>query len=446
MTKAWEHQAEILPRLLENNFLLFWDAGTGKTLPLLSACKHRGGRALYLGPPAIRTQVAREAQEFSLFAQKDIQVIQTGKDKIALQSKLVICSYDHAIDQKIWKQLFKLEWETLVLDEAHALKNSAAKRTRAIYGARIDSPGALFRRAKKVLVATGTPLVNDPSDLWSHVSRLLPQVLNELDITKKDQWIDKFCHVRQTPYGDKVIGGKNLDVLKAALKAHVSRVKKTDVLHDLPPLNVSTLWVPPTDLDLDGIPDEALAEVERLLRTDELDGLEGLATPLATLRRRIGLAKVAHTGDMLLNELESGIEKAIVFYQHKDVGAGLVEQISARTFMKGAVVQYSGGLPQTKRDAVVKAFQHDKNVRVLVAQIQAAGTGLNLQAAERVIIVEPAWTPALNEQAISRAYRAGQKKRVWTSLVCLEGSIDEQITRALVRKLKIIAEAIDDKD
>lgn len=426
--------------------MLFWDAGTGKTLPLLTACKQRGGRALYLGPPAIRTQVAKEAQEFSLFAQKDIQVVETGKDKIAPQSKLVICSYDHAIDLKIWRQLSALQWETLVLDEGHALKNTAAKRTRAVYGARIDTPGALFRKAKRVLVATGTPLVNDPSDLWPHVSRLLPQVLTGLGITKKQEWIDRFCHVRQTPYGDKVIGGKNLDLLKSTLKPHVSRVKKSQVLRDLPPLNVSTLWVPPTDLNLDGIPEEALQEIERLLKKGDVDSLEGLATPLATLRRRIGLAKIAHTGDMLLNELEGGVEKAIVFYQHKDVGAGLVDQISSRTFMKNAVVQYSGGLPQHKRDAVVKAFQTDKNVRVLVAQIQAAGTGLNLQAAERVIIVEPAWTPALNEQAIARAYRAGQTKRVWTSLVCLDGSIDEQITRALVRKLKIIAEAIDDKD
>jgi SWI/SNF-related matrix-associated actin-dependent regulator 1 of chromatin subfamily A len=442
MTKAWEHQTEILPKLLDNNFLLFWDAGTGKTLPLLTTCKHRGGRALYLGPPAIRTQVAREAQEFSLFAQKDIQVVTSGKDKIASQSKLVICSYDHLIDPKIWKQLFKLEWETLVLDEGHSLKNSAAKRTRAVYGARVDSPGALFRRANRVLVATGTPLVNDPSDLWPHVSRLLPHLLEQSDIRRKQEWIEKFCHIRKTPYGDKVVGGKNLDELKGLLKPHVSRLKKSDVLHDLPPLNVSTLWVPPTDLDLDGIPEEALAEVLRVIKNDEVDDLEGLAAPLATLRRRIGLAKIGHTGDMIINELEGGVEKVIVFYQHKDVGAGLVDQISSRTFLKNAVVQYSGGLSQQKRDAVVKAFCSDKNVRVLVAQIQAAGTGLNLQVAERVVIVEPAWTPALNEQAIARAYRAGQKKRVWTSLVCLEGSIDEQITRALVRKLKIIAGAI----
>jgi SNF2 family DNA or RNA helicase len=72
----------------------------------------------------------------------------------------------------------------------------------------------------------------------------------------------------------------------------------------------------------------------------------------------------------------------------------------------------------------------------------AAGTGLNLQAAERIIIVEPAWTPASNEQAIARAYRAGQKKKVWASFVCLENSIDERITSALIRKQRIIDGAI----
>jgi len=438
---AWAHQIDVIPKLLAGNFLLIWDAGSGKTLPLLQAANQRGGRALYLGPPAIRTQVSKEAQIFGCYDVKDIQVIQYGKDKVAPQAKLVICSYDHLIDPKLWKQLFKLEWDTLILDEGHLLKNTTAKRTRAVYGSRRDSPGALIRRTKRVWVATGTPIVNDPSDFWPHVSRLLPPVLEEAQVETKNQWIEKFCHTRQTPYGPVITSGKNLEELKRILHSHVSRVKKENVL-DLPPLHVTQLWVPARDIDLDDVPPEALQELTRLLDTDNVERLGELMTPLATLRRKIGLLKAAHCADIVESEARSGGGKTILFYHHKDVGEALVSQLSPQAMFKGGVAHYTGGMAQAKRDAVVKQFTGDKNCRVLVAQIMAAGTGLNLQAAERIIIVEPAWTPASNEQAIARAYRAGQKKKVWASFVCLENTIDERITSALIRKQRIIDGAV----
>lgn len=441
MFVPWEHQNDAVPTLLKQNYMLIWDPGTGKTYPMLRAAKERGGRALFLGPPAIRTQVAREAVEYELYDRKDIFVVQSGKDKIPPQAKLVICSYDHLIDQKLWKQMFKLDWRTLCLDEAHALKNTAAKRTRATYGARLNSPGALYKRADRVILSTGTPLLNNPSDFWTHVSRVFPQVLVDLNINRKDEWIDRFCHTKDTPYGVQILGGKNLPELKRALSPYVSRIKKESVI-DIPPLNVTKIWVPATEIDMTDLPQEAVDELMRLLADKNKDNFEQLATPLSSLRRRIGLAKAGHVSEIVATELDGGIEKAIVFYHHKDVGAEIVSNFSARKSLKDQVVQYSGGLTQSKRDEIVARFTKDKSCRVMVAQIQAAGTGLNLQAAERVIIAEPAWTPALNEQAIARAYRAGQKKRVWASYVCLADSIDESITTVLMRKQRIIEGAI----
>lgn len=429
MVKAWAHQKEILPTIQRKTHCLIWDAGTGKTLPLLLTAQKRGGRALYLGPPAIRTQVATEATHYGYFYPHELQVVLSGKDKIASQAKLVICSYDHLHDTKIWRQLFSLQWNTMILDEAHLLKNTAAKRTRAVYGARLDSPGALIKKADLVLLATGTPLINDPSDFWPHVSRLFPDVLEKTNCSKKDDWLDRFCVTQDSPWGRRVLGGKNLDRLREVLEPHVSRVKKDEVL-DLPPLHTTHIWVPPQDISLEGIPEEALQELERLLADEEDFG--ALATPLATLRRRIGLAKSAHTAELVCNELESGVQKTIIFYQHKDVASVLLNQIGT----KFETVQYSGGLTQHKRDAVVREFHG--SARVLLAQVQAAGTGLNLQCADRVVILEPSWTPALNEQAISRAYRAGQRKKVWVSFVSLAQSIDEQVQRTLAKKIKII--------
>jgi len=436
----WDHQRDVVPRLLQSHFILIWEPGTGKTLPLLRAAQLRGGRTLYLCPAALRSQVAREAQLFGCFEKHTIQVIQFGKDIVAAKAKLVVCSYDHAVAEKIWKQLFKFEWDSLILDEAHFLKNTASKRSRAVYGAKINSPGALFRRAGRVWCATGTPIVNNPADLWPHISRLFPEILVELDLKRKEQFIEKFCHVKQTPYGLQILGGRNLPLLKTAIKDIVSRVRKSDVL-DMPPLLVTQLWVPPRDLDLSDIPEEALQEVMDLLRNDEVDKLERMAPALATLRRRIGLAKAGHIAEIVSEELRQTTGKILIFYQHTDVAKEMQESLAAKNKDVQSVI-YSGGLSTTKRDAIIKQFITDPKTRVMIAQIQAAGVGLNLQCADRVILAEPAWTPAANEQAIARAYRGGQTKKVWASYVLLESSIDESVTSAVIRKSRIIEGAI----
>lgn len=391
-----------------------------------------GGRMLYLCPPVVRRQVAREAEQFECFTQGEIQVILHGKDQVSPQAKLVVCSYEHAIMPPIWKQLFALDWAALALDEAHLLKDTRAKRTRAVYGARQDSKGALFRRAQRVWCATGTPLLSDPSDLFSHVSRLYPHILLGLEIKTRDEWINHFCYTQQTPYGPKILGGRRLDELKAVLAPVVSRVKKSG----LPPLTYSNLWVPPQALDLSGVPEEALEELHKLLATGDPDRLETLAVPLATLRKRIGLAKAAHGVELVLEEALAGVGKTILFYQHKAVAETIINLL-AKSRLRDKFAHYSGGMSPKGRDAVVAEF-FGASCHLLLAQLQASGVGLNLQCAERVIILEPAWTPAVNEQAIARAWRKGQAKNVWASCVLLENSVDEAVWSCVQRKNAII--------
>jgi SNF2 family DNA or RNA helicase len=142
-----------------------------------------------------------------------------------------------------------------------------------------------------------------------------------------------------------------------------------------------------------------------------------------------------------MSESLGGIGKTIVFYQHKAVAEEMIRLLGQSRF-RAKFVHYSGGLPQKKRDEVVHSFQKDPEIRLMLAQIQAAGVGLNLQAADRVIILEPAWTPAVNEQAISRAWRKGQQKNVWASFVMLESSVDELVSSRLMQKTKIIEKVL----
>jgi SNF2 family DNA or RNA helicase len=433
----WKHQEEVLPALKSGHFLLAWEPGCGKTRPLLEAGKLY--RQLYICPSAIRFQVAEEAVRYGAREAGDVQIIRSGKDKVREDAGLVVVSYDLAATPEVWKQLFKQSWGSLVLDEGHMLKTPSAKRTRAIYGFKADSAGALFRRAEKVWVATGTPVLNDPSEIWTHVSRLFPEAKG--DCRTLAHWIEKYCQYTDTPYGPKIFGVKNPTELRQKLSKTMSRLRKTDVLKELPPLLVDTFTVEPREIDLEGVPVEALEELERLLRDDRSDirSIETLSVPLATLRRRIGLAKAKAVAEAVQGHLWSGGDgKVLVFYQHTDVGQEIFDALR----FNGPVL-YQGGMTPTQREAAIKSFSKDPKCKVFIGQIQAAGTGLNLQMADRVFIAEPSWTPALNEQAIARAYRGGQPNMVHASLCVLKKSVDEDVTRVLVRKAKLVSEIVD---
>jgi SWI/SNF-related matrix-associated actin-dependent regulator of chromatin subfamily A-like protein 1 len=433
----WKHQEEILPALKSGHFLLAWEPGCGKTRPLLEAGKW--GRQLYLCPSSIRFQVAEEAVRYGVRTTEAVQIIRTGKDKVRDDAGLVIASYDLAATPAVWKQLFGMSWDSLVLDEGHMLKTPSAKRTRAVYGFKADSAGALFRRAEKVWVATGTPILNDPSEIWTHVSRLFPEAKG--DCRTLTHWIERYCQYTDTPYGPKIFGVKNSAELQQNLSKTMSRLRKTDVLRDLPPLLVDTFTVEPQDIDLEGVPMDALEELQRLLREepDDIRSIETLSVPLATLRRRIGLAKAKTVAEAVQGYLWSGGSgKVLVFYQHTDVGEAICDALR-----NCQPVLYQGGMTPTQREVAIKTFMKDPKCKVFVGQIQAAGTGLNLQVADRVFIAEPSWTPALNEQAIARAYRGGQPNMVHASLCVLKKSVDEDVTRVLVRKAKLVSEIVD---
>jgi SNF2 family DNA or RNA helicase len=181
--------------------------------------------------------------------------------------------------------------------------------------------------------------------------------------------------------------------------------------------------------------------LERLLRDDgnDITAITALSVPLSTLRRRIGLAKAKAVAEAVQNYIWSGGDsKVLVFFQHTDVGQEIFDALR----FNGPVL-YQGGMTPTQREAALKTFHQDSKCKVFIGQIQAAGTGLNLQVADRVFIAEPAWTPALNEQAIARSYRGGQTNMVHASLCVLKKSVDEDVTRVLVRKAKLVSEIVD---
>ena len=427
----FRHQQQALQDLLGRPaYALWWKPGVGKTAPLAVAGRLASGRQLWLTPASLRAQAVREIARFRGDAPQ-IQALRSSKDKVDPTADVVICSYELARSVEIFKQLFALQWTSLVCDEAHKLANASAQITKAVYGARLSSPGALYKRADRVWIATGTPITNYPDGLWPHLSRLWP----ELATTTLAEWREQFCVLRHTHFGQQVVGGKNLVELKERLDRTGSRLTLEDV-REMPLLTVDEVVIEAGSLDLSGIDAETRAQLEAVLNEPDTDDawalLENMAPALATLRARIALAKAGATAALVAEELEGGLDRCVVFGCHVEALKAAHEAL--RRYGAGLII---GETPEKDRAAAIECFERG-DLRVLVGNVQSIGTGLNLQAAARSVFLDAAWSPAMNEQAIHRIFRTGQDRPVRVSFLSLAGSVDERVQAVLARKARIL--------
>lgn len=435
----WRHQLAVLPRLLAGHWLLLWDMGVGKTAAMIVAGEQAGGPQLWLSPAAIIPQTAQEIARWRPKAK--VQIIASGKSSLIPGADVVICSYDLMRSMGIWKQLFARRWASCVCDEGHALGHTTAIRTRAFYGARRDSPGALFRRCDRVWVATGTPIMNYPDELWPHLSRLFPELCAEF-VHQRD-WVARFCITRATAYGQQIIGGRNLGELAQMLATCASRLALTDVA-DIPPLIVQTV---PVEISREhraamnaALPSDRLEEIQIIL--DQIEGgnaaawarLQAMMLPLASVRRVTVLAKAPACVALVEAELRGGMDRIAVFGSHIEGLKYVADKL--KIFGCGLMI---GETSDTQREAARRDFISGRN-KVLVANTSVAGFGLNLQSARRCILLDCPWTPSALDQAIARLHRAGQTRPVHASLLSVARSIDERVTHILAAKRSVISQ------
>ena len=325
-------------------------------------------------------------------------------------------------------QLGGVAWHTVVLDEAQAIKNPAAKRSQAAKELRAD-----FR-----VITTGTPVQNNLMDLHSLFGFANPGLLGSL-------------RQFRTRFALPIERDRNA-VAQARLRRLISpfvlRRLKADVLDDLPPRTEITLHVKLSEEEaslyealrqqaLDELANAAdggrmrlLAHLTRLrlaccsprLILDADDAPADL--PLATASAK--LATFATT----LAELLDNRHKVLVFSQFV-MHLALVEEHLRET---GVRYQYlDGSTPAKERTERIKAFQAGDG-DVFLISLTAGGVGLNLTAADYVIHMDPWWNPAVEDQASDRAHRIGQTRPVTIYRLVAEGTIEEQIVDLHHRK------------
>src|SRR5690606_16105561 len=229
-------------------------------------------------------------------------------------------------------------------------------------------------------------------------------------------------------------GTRNADKLHEKLTGFMLRRRKADVLKELPPLRFADLYL---DADVDGIEFEEAEKVRKALAEEGIEGLRRISFDggVAKLRRLTGMAKAKPAAQWVKDWLDSTPpdRKIVLFAHHKDVIEYLYDQLCA------VAVRVHGGMKQDERQRSVDRLQDDPSIRVFIGQIQAAGTGITLTKASDLLFVEHSWVPADNDQAAQRIHRIGQTEPCLVRTAMIAGSLDEDISRAVMRKMESIS-------
>ncbi|MHB1400591.1 MAG: DEAD/DEAH box helicase [Trichloromonadaceae bacterium] len=395
------------------------DMGLGKTVQALALLIDRApaGPALVLAPTSVCLNWESEARRFAptlrprLFGGGDRQAFVASLQPF----DLAICSY--TLFQQEAELLTGVHWETVVLDEAQAIKNMSTKRSQA----------AMQLNAGFRIATTGTPVENRLDELWNLFRFLNPGLLGS-----HQSFTARFANPIER---DRDKAARTL--LKKLIRPFILRRTKSQVLEELPP---RTDIVQRVELS----PEEAA--FYEALRRKALDNL-GAAGEQAPGERQIRIlaeimrlrraccnprlvlpesalpsAKLAAFRE-IVDELRANGHRALVFSQFVDHLSILRRELDK----DGIGYQYlDGSTPVKERQAQVAAFQAGQGELFLIS-LKAGGVGLNLTAADYVIHMDPWWNPAVEDQASDRAHRIGQLRPVTVYRLVAANTIEEKI-------------------
>ena len=439
------------------------ETGTGKFLVALAMrflVEHEAGhivKCLYTCP---KSALGQFEQEFIDHGYRTF-VLRHGNDVIPANVDTVLVANStlvvvHRDQLRSWCPM------VVVIDEAVAYKNATAARTKAVYGNALDGAGGIIDEVPFILAMSGTLAPAHNGELYPHLRALAPTTLLDErgQIMRRHIFEKTFCvfdmrRVAGSREIQVIVGSRNSSLLRQRIDPYVTHVTLREIAPTLPPERHELVPIAREDVKLDelaAIADiedievraaaEALAAAIRdgLVPTPDIDReitrlmkMIGGGTALAHLRRAYGLAKLPYAEDVVMSR-RSGKDKertpTLVFNTYRMTGDRLQTLLSEQNVVVGRI---HGDTSAAERQAVVSGIQ-DGSVEVAILQIDAAGSALNLQAANRIIMLEPSWTPGTNHQAVARAVRIGQCSPVLISWPTVRHSIDEAVMRVLRRK------------
>ena len=395
------------------------EMGLGKTLQVITLITDRRmsaeAPALVVAPVSLLENWRREFEKFTVGLNVFVHhgVRRTGVYTDLQDYDVVIISYNTASsDQSILRMI---EWDLVVVDEAQNIKNPSARRTRSI---------KKIPRAAAVAV-TGTPFENHMSDLWSIMDFVAPGCLGTLS---------EF----EAAYPDDITGAK---LLEPVLTPLMIRRRVADVAQDLPERVDAPQILQMSQEEI------CIYEEERQKILFDFEGKNASLPMIQKLRMfctHPSLLSGEHLADPVTNsskyqrlcelmeEIVSLKEKVNLFTSYNKMFEILREDISLRFGIQ--VFAVNGSTPTDERQFIIDDFSRVEGSALLVLNPRAAGAGLNITAASRVIHYNLEWNPALEDQASARAYRRGQTNTVFIYRLYYKGTVEEIINTRIDRK------------
>lgn len=346
---------------------------------------------------------------------------------------IIITSYGTLRNDIELFQEFKFNY--IVLDEAQNIKN---------YSSQISMSVKLIP-AKHKLTLSGTPIENNTMELWSLFDFLFPGFLGKKEWFKKEWAIP----VEKNKERDKI------NTLKQMIYPFVLRRKKEEVEKELPPKTniISSLKMEEEQaqlyvstakhyhdritnaIDNEGLEKSLFIILEGMLRLRQVCLFPSLLDPQYESLPSIKFDYFTE----LIDEILSEQHKVLIFSQFVQVLAKL------KTYLDKQSINYSyidGSISAKDRAKAISEFQENKKNRVFLLSLKAGGVGINLTAADYVILFDPWWNPAVEAQAIDRAHRIGQTKNVFVYRMVVKDTIEEKMLALQEHKRELVENLI----
>ena len=388
MIKLYPHQETGVEFLLRTPYAILADSmGLGKTIQAIELINRDPGKTLVICPAFLIHNWRQEIEKFA-------------KDP----SLFTLTSYAKV------KHFIGQEFDVVLSDESHYLKNPDAKRTQNFYDLVTNN------KPKRLVLMSGTPVKNRVTDFWS-----LLYLVGATDL-EYYPFCYRFANVEKFRFGGRNItkftGHKNVDELKRILAPVYLRRRASEVL-DLPPIIRKDIDLAPERVD------------NELLQAWN----EGKA--FATVKKNSAKIKVKQTTAYAAELIAEGEGPLVIFSDHVEP----VEDISGGLNNKGHKARLiTGATPMSERDEVVQLFQQGR-LDAIVATIGALSVGVTLTAARNMIFNDLPWVPADLLQAEKRIHRIGQNESCVIHRI-FYGKVDTLIGRTLNKKLKTLIEVM----
>ncbi|XP_059474931.1 SWI/SNF-related matrix-associated actin-dependent regulator of chromatin subfamily A-like protein 1 [Neocloeon triangulifer] len=400
--------------------LLADDMGLGKTIQALAvASYYKADWPLLIAcPSSVRFSWA---ESFRMWLPSvpwhELVVMTSGKEFIS-DAKILVVSYELLSRHK--EALEKMKFGVIILDESHSLKNFTTKRTKAV--------NPLVKKAKRVLLLSGTPALSKPIELYPQLCIICPGAMMSID-----EYGVRYCNAVRRPYGMDYGGACNMDELNIILQeCFMIRRLKQNVLTQLPGKFRQSIVLPASSICTEK--KELQFAKEALSSVSSGSAKHGA---LLSYYHETSYVKTKAICDYIMELLEAD-KKFICFAHHTVVLDAICDRLIRN---KCRYIRIDGVTSPATRQELCQTFQEDVICKVAVLSITAANAGITLTAAHMVVFAELFWNPGIMLQAEDRVHRIGQQNTVVVQYLVAKNTSDDHMWNLLQKKLRVLNRA-----